>query len=101
MTAHSYMDQLVCWQATAETKEDQLYETWLLLEYCDKGSLQSAVDRGWFHTDTHGHVDSQARPNMQAIRSAFGTQDSPLGQVERVCVRLRYELLSAWQISYS
>ena len=60
-------------QVTPDTKEDQLYETWLLLEYCDKGSLQSAVDRGWFHTDTHGHVNSQAKPNMQAIRSATHT----------------------------
>lgn len=51
-------------------EEEQLFETWLLLEYCDKGSLQDAVDRGWFHTDKHGHVDSKTKPNMHAIRSA-------------------------------
>ena len=48
--------------------EEQLLETWLLLEYCDKGSLQNAVDQGWFRTDQHGHVDAQTKPNMKAIR---------------------------------
>lgn len=48
--------------------EEQLFETWLLLEYCDKGSLQNAVDQGWFRTDQHGHVNAQTKPNMKAIR---------------------------------
>lgn len=52
-------------------EEEQLFETWLLLEYCDKGSLQDAVDRGWFHTNKHGHVDSKTKPNMRAIRSVL------------------------------
>ena len=54
---------------THDPEEEQLFETWLLLEYCDKGSLQDAVDRGFFHADEHGHVDGRAKPNMRAIRS--------------------------------
>ena len=52
----------------ADQEEEQLFETWLLLEFCDKGSLQDAVDRGWFHTDQHGHVDARTKPNMKAIK---------------------------------
>ncbi len=55
-------------QETHVKSEEQLFETWLLLEYCDKGSLQNAVDQGWFRTDQHGHVDAQTKPNMKAIR---------------------------------
>ncbi len=50
-------------QDTHVKSEEQLFETWLLLEYCDKGSLQ-----GWFRIDQHGHVDAQTKPNMKAIR---------------------------------
>ncbi|KAK9865060.1 hypothetical protein WJX84_008297 [Apatococcus fuscideae] len=35
-------------------------ETWMVLEYCDKGSLQGALDRGWLH-------QQGGRPNMQDI----------------------------------
>ena len=62
--------QSYCLDGTEETEEEQLFETWLLLEYCDKGSLQDAVDRGWFHADQNGHIDSRTKPNMRAIRSA-------------------------------
>ena len=55
-------------QGTEVKGEDALFETWLLLEYCDKGSLQNAMDRGWFRTDQHGHVDAHSKPNMRAIR---------------------------------
>ncbi|DBA84846.1 TPA: hypothetical protein ACH3X1_005872 [Trebouxia sp. C0004] len=30
-------------------------ETWLMLEYCDKGSLLDAVDRGWLYTRRASH----------------------------------------------
>ena len=60
--------QSYCLEGADDSEEEQLFETWLLLEYCDKGSLQDAVDRGWFHTDKHGHVDSKTKPNMHAIR---------------------------------
>ena len=62
--------QSYCLDGTEETEDEQLFETWLLLEYCDKGSLQDAVDRGWFHADQNGHIDSRTKPNMGAIRSA-------------------------------
>lgn len=62
--------QSYCLDVTEETEDEQLFETWLLLEYCDKGSLQDAVDRGWFHADQNGHIDSRTKPNMRAIRSA-------------------------------
>lgn len=31
-----------------EVSGKQFTETWLVLEYCDKGNLQDAVDRGVF-----------------------------------------------------
>ena len=73
LTPHShYALQSYCLEGADEAEEEeQLFETWLLLEYCDKGSLQDAVDRGWFHTDKHGHVNSKTKPNMRAIRSAL------------------------------
>ncbi|KAL0037106.1 hypothetical protein WJX79_000594 [Trebouxia sp. C0005] len=61
--------QSYCLDVTEETEDEQLFETWLLLEYCDKGSLQDAVDRGWFHADQNGHIDSRTKPNMRAIRA--------------------------------
>ncbi|KAL3143838.1 hypothetical protein ABBQ32_003662 [Trebouxia sp. C0010 RCD-2024] len=62
--------QSYCLEGADEAEEEeQLYETWLLLEYCDKGSLQDAVDRGWFHTDKDGHISSKTKPNMHAIRA--------------------------------
>lgn len=43
-------------------------ETWLLLEFCDKGNLQDAVDHGefWSHTIVNG--EHYRTPNMPAIR---------------------------------
>jgi hypothetical protein len=32
----------------------QFTETWLVLEYCDKGNLQDAVDRGVFNQHRPG-----------------------------------------------
>ncbi|KAL0020911.1 hypothetical protein WJX77_010024 [Trebouxia sp. C0004] len=61
--------QSYCLDGTEETEDEQLFETWLLLEYCDKGSLEDAVDRGCFHADQNGHIDSQTKPNMRAIRA--------------------------------
>ncbi|KAK9916182.1 hypothetical protein WJX75_009766 [Coccomyxa subellipsoidea] len=40
-------------------------EIWLLLEYCDKGSVQEAVDKGWFRMKPT--IDAQ--PNMSVILS--------------------------------
>ncbi|KAL0041901.1 hypothetical protein WJX79_008318 [Trebouxia sp. C0005] len=66
---HTFRAVTIPAQDTHVKSEEQLFETWLLLEYCDKGSLQNAVDRGWFRTDQHGHVDAQTKPNMKAIRA--------------------------------
>lgn len=30
----------------ADREKDQLFAAWLLLEFCDEGSLQDAVDQG-------------------------------------------------------
>ncbi|BDA44489.1 probable mitogen-activated protein kinase kinase kinase 11 at C-terminar half [Coccomyxa sp. Obi] len=38
-------------------------ELWLLMEYCDKGSVQEAVDKGWFRTKP----TIEAPPNMPVI----------------------------------
>ncbi|KAK9826680.1 hypothetical protein WJX74_009614 [Apatococcus lobatus] len=41
-------------------------ETWMLLEYCDKGTLQDAIKNGWFKERETLHRVRDA-PNMQAI----------------------------------
>ncbi|DBB02594.1 hypothetical protein WJX82_002554 [Trebouxia sp. C0006] len=66
---HTFRAVTIPAQETHVKSEEQLFETWLLLEYCDKGSLQNAVDQGWFRTDQHGHVNAQTKPNMKAIRA--------------------------------
>lgn len=43
-----------------------IHQTWIVLEYCDKGSLQDAVDRGWFRT---APSQTAGPPNMCAITS--------------------------------
>lgn len=32
----------------SKERERQITETWLLLEYCDSGSLQEGIEQGWF-----------------------------------------------------
>lgn len=39
-------------------------QTWLLLEYCDKGCLQEAIDRGWLRTERSALAGG---PNMLAV----------------------------------
>ncbi len=38
----------------------QFTETWLVLEYCDKGNLQDAVDRGVFNRHRPESIDGSA-----------------------------------------
>ncbi|KAL0042668.1 hypothetical protein WJX79_007377 [Trebouxia sp. C0005] len=35
---------------SADTAERKVSETWMVLEFCSKGSLQDALDRGWFRS---------------------------------------------------
>jgi hypothetical protein len=42
----------------------RMRDTWLVLEYCDRGSLQDAVDSGWFRDDPSSFA---GRPRMPAI----------------------------------
>ncbi|KAK9825995.1 hypothetical protein WJX74_003878 [Apatococcus lobatus] len=46
--------------ATDKDESRDNRETWMVLEYCDKGSLQGAMDHGWLH-------QKGGRPNMQHI----------------------------------
>ena len=50
---------LACWWVQTEGKAYQ--ETWLLLEFCDRGSLQDAMDRGAFRAVRLGATDSMVR----------------------------------------
>jgi serine/threonine protein kinase len=34
--------------APAEQGEDSVIETWMVMEFCNKGSLSDGVDKGWF-----------------------------------------------------
>lgn len=56
-----------------ETCGRQFTETWLVLEYCDKGNLQDAVDRGVFNRPHRaGSVEGPNPPmhhcNVMAVR---------------------------------
>lgn len=56
-----------------ETCGRQFTETWLVLEYCDKGNLQDAVDRGVFNRPHRaGSMDGPNPPkhfcNVVAVR---------------------------------
>jgi hypothetical protein len=42
-------------------------ETWLVLEFCDKGNLQEAVDHGDFLIRTVLNGEPYVQPNMLAI----------------------------------
>ncbi|KAL3144130.1 hypothetical protein ABBQ32_003920 [Trebouxia sp. C0010 RCD-2024] len=39
-----------CGPEEGEVAQRKVSETWLVLEYCSKGSLQDALDRGWFRS---------------------------------------------------
>ena len=49
----------------AQEGQRQLQEVWILLEFCDRGSLQDAVDRGAFRAVRMGYVGSEA--NLAAV----------------------------------
>ena len=44
----------------------QFTETWLVLEYCDKGNLQDAVDRGVFVMSRSNAPEQQC--NVRSVR---------------------------------
>lgn len=44
-------------------------ETWMIMEYCDKGSLQGAIDRGWFRTPRAVKDGKPHLPSILAIAS--------------------------------
>eukprot|EP00208_Stichococcus_sp_RCC1054_P003857 CAMPEP_0206143306 /NCGR_PEP_ID=MMETSP1473-20131121/20046_1 /ASSEMBLY_ACC=CAM_ASM_001109 /TAXON_ID=1461547 /ORGANISM="Stichococcus sp, Strain RCC1054" /LENGTH=721 /DNA_ID=CAMNT_0053538645 /DNA_START=222 /DNA_END=2387 /DNA_ORIENTATION=+ len=53
--------------ATAEVEPDSQMEAWYILEFCNRGSLQSGVDQGLFQ---HAHNRAQLRqgyPNYQTV----------------------------------
>ncbi|KAG2434249.1 hypothetical protein HXX76_007974 [Chlamydomonas incerta] len=39
-------------------------QTWIVMEYCDKGCLQDAIERGWLRTERSA---VSGRPNMAAV----------------------------------
>ncbi|MEW5300051.1 MAG: hypothetical protein WDW36_003011 [Sanguina aurantia] len=40
------------------------YQSWIVMEYCDRGSLQDAVDKGWLRTE---RSTLSGAPNLPAI----------------------------------
>jgi hypothetical protein len=42
-----------------QTEARAYQETWLLLEFCDRGSLQDAMDRGFFRAVRLGASESK------------------------------------------
>jgi hypothetical protein len=57
-------------------------ETWLVLEYCDKGNLQDAVDRGVFNLPRTHEDQTAAKCNARAVRCVLGCGGCGVG----VCV---------------
>ena len=60
-----------------------LQETWLLLEFCDKGSLQDAMDRGAFRSvriGFHGSVVRPPAPSPRLLPRSWHVARPPHGQ---------------------
>ena len=59
----------------------QFTETWLVLEYCDKGNLQDAVDRGVFIMPCAGQAGAGSKVadgqcNVRSVRWVKAFQES-------------------------
>lgn len=52
--------------AGEQTDGKPYQETWLLLEFCDRGSLQDAMDRGAFRPVRLGEEGSKVLPPVSA-----------------------------------
>ena len=54
-----------------ESGGKQFTETWLVLEYCDRGNLQDAVDRGVFvvHRGSQAAASGAAPEHVCSVRS--------------------------------
>ena len=60
----------------------QFTETWLVLEYCDKGNLQDACDRGVFVTSrSSGAAELQC--NVRSVRCGQMPALSYKGSLQR------------------
>jgi len=64
-------------------------QTWLILEYCDRGCLQDAVDRGWLRTP-------ERAPNMTAVLATAYEMASALNYLHSHGII--HGDLSAWNV---
>lgn len=79
--------------ARAPLPRKQLMETWLLLEFCNRGCLSDAVEKGWFRQPAAGGTPS--RPSLQgekdgSCESSFsGGLTSPLPDLAAILATAR------------
>ncbi|KAK9828952.1 hypothetical protein WJX72_003004 [[Myrmecia] bisecta] len=57
ISLESVLSTAVCHPCVAKGGKSQLMETWMVLEYCDKGSLEEALDNKWLHSHNVGLPD--------------------------------------------
>lgn len=77
--------------ARAPLPRKQLMETWLLLEFCNRGCLSDAVEKGWLRQPAAGATPS--RPSLQgdgSCESSFsGGLTSPLPDLAAILATAR------------
>lgn len=70
-----------------------LIQTWIILEFCDKGCLQEAMDRGWLRTERSA---VSGGPNLAAVLATAREVASALAYLHSANVV--HGDLSAWNV---
>ncbi|GIL56613.1 hypothetical protein Vafri_11948 [Volvox africanus] len=68
-------------------------QTWILLEFCDKGSLQEAIDRGWLRTERSA---LSGGPNLAAVLATAREVASALAYLH--AANVVHGDLSGWNV---
>ncbi|GLC36181.1 hypothetical protein PLESTF_001471200 [Pleodorina starrii] len=70
-----------------------MIQTWILLEFCDKGCLQEAIDRGWLRTERSA---LQGGPNLAAVLATAREVASALAYLH--AANVVHGDLSGWNV---
>ncbi|KAL6751941.1 mixed lineage protein kinase [Haematococcus lacustris] len=62
MHKHDSCDSNAC--STVVSSSNSMRQTWMIMEFCDKGCVQDAVDRGWLRTNPDC---MKSEPHMPAV----------------------------------
>ena len=62
-----------------------LRETWLLLEFCDRGSLQDIMDRGAFRPTRIENQGSVVRPRFSCVQCVWNLRADSVADHAVLC----------------